>query len=34
MGEMGHFKAQNQHFWIFLEICSLDFSEILPDGRH
>ena len=26
-----HFGASNQHFWTFLEICSLDFSEIVLD---
>ena len=28
MGEMGHFRAQNQHFWTLLQICLLGFSEI------
>ena len=29
MGEMGHFGAQNYHFWIFLQFCLLDFSVII-----
>ena len=33
MGEMGHFWAQNQHFLIFLQICSLGFSDIVPDYK-
>ena len=33
MREMGHFGVQTQHFFTFLYICSLDFSEIRPDDR-
>ena len=32
--EMGHFWAQSQFFWTILLICPLDFSRIVPDGRH
>ena len=28
MGWMGHFWAQNQYFWTYLRICSLDFSDM------
>ena len=34
MREMGQFLTQNQHFSSSLEICSTDFSEIIPNGRH
>ena len=33
MREMGHFWVQNQHFFTFLYICSLGFSEIRPNDR-
>lgn len=31
---MGHFGTQSHHFRTFLEIFSLEFSEIVPDKRH
>ena len=33
MREMGYFGVQNQHFFTFLCICSLPFSEIRPADR-
>ena len=33
-GNVVFILAQNQHFWTFLQICALDFSEIVPDVRH
>ena len=30
MGEMGHFGVQNKQLLTFLQISSLDFSEIMP----
>ena len=31
---MGHFQAQNQHFKTFLQVCRLDFLEILTNETH
>ena len=31
---MGHFWAQNQHFWTFVSICSIGFSDIVPDDNN
>ena len=33
MSKMGNFWVQNQHFFTFLYICSLDFSEIRSNDR-
>lgn len=34
MVSMLYFGAQDQHFSTFLWICSLDFSEIIPEHSY
>ena len=33
-GETGHFWAQNRHASTFIAICSLDFSDSVPNDRY